>query len=526
VRTSSLTSALMMGAAPATDTAGNVYLAVGNGGWNGSTSGRTTKFGESVVVVKIQKNLGLLKAIDYYTPNDFGALNNGGPKVCSTNVPSGSCPNQNVLDLNGTNDIDLGSGGVTLISPVGVTNACGSNQELVAGGKEGVVYGICYSTQFSRAQTLMGGLDGCGYACGSSGSSNQTNTACSQSSAPGSGNIAQCFEGVNVGEKSDGTGSILSAPGIHGAQAFWAGQSVAPYQNYLYVAGAGTNSSTTPMVAYKILSTGLFDPNGAPETTPPTYYWPGPVPAVSWDGSNPGSGLVWTINAGGRYGHWLRNATPPPAFVSTAAQPAILVAYQAVPNPQTITLTELWESSTISSDYGPGAVKFIVPTIANGLVFGLDDFVLKVGLEPLFSAPSLEAATVPVGHRPIVHKPPDTVPPVPETYALVRFAAALARLVPGSDTESEFCLPSAASSCNRGRDALWDLLGRGSLLYRISWCARRPIPCASVKVETKLRPVHVRTKVHPQEFSWIHPNDIICRRNNTKKNALRLSPFL
>jgi hypothetical protein len=81
-----------------------------------------------------------------------------------------------------------------------------------------------------------------------------------------------------------------------------------------------------------------------------------------------------------------------------------------------------------------------------------------------------------VGHRPIVHKPPDTAPPVPETYARVRFAAARARLVPGSDTGSGFCLPSAVSSCNRGRDALWDPLGRGSLLYRISWCARRPTP--------------------------------------------------
>jgi hypothetical protein len=45
-----------------------------------------------------------------------------------------------------------------------------------------------------------------------------------------------------------------------------------------------------------------------------------------------------------------------------------------------------------------------------------------------------------------------------------------------------------------GRVKLGDPLGRGSLLCRISWCARRPTPGASVLVETKLRPAHVWTK--------------------------------
>ena len=319
-------------------------------------------------MVKIASTNSGLQAVDYYTPNDFNGLNLGGPTVCSTYGPT-ACPSANTLTLGSGGDLDLGSGGVTLIypNPSGAANACGSNQELVAGGKEGVVYGICYSTQTGPTlQTLMGGLDGCGYACGSGGSSNQTNTACSQSSTPGSGYIAQCFQGANAGEP----GTILGSPGIHGAQAFWAGSSSLPYQNYLYVAGAGTAASPTPMTAYQMnTATGEFGLVGDPEGVPKTYPWPGTVPAVSWDGSNPGNALLWAIDAGG-YGRWLPNGSG--AFQSTPATPAILVAYQAVPQlnlQNQLVLNELWQSDSSPSNFGPGAVKFSVPTIANGLVF-------------------------------------------------------------------------------------------------------------------------------------------------------------
>jgi hypothetical protein len=344
----------MGGAAPAVDASGNVYFAVGNGSWNGSSSARATTLGESVV--KIASTSSGLQAVDYYTPNDFGALDTGGSTVCSTYGPS-ACPPANVLTLN-TGDIDLGSGGVTLITPVGVTNACGSNHELVAGGKEGVIYGVCYSTQTGGTlQTLMGGLDGCGYACDSSHSSSQTNTACSKSSTPGSGYIAQCFQGVNAGEP----GNILATPGIHGTEAFWAGSSL----NYLYVAGAGSAASPTPMIAHKMDSSGAFNQTGDPETNPKTFPYPSTVPAVSWDGSTSGSGLLWAIDAGG-HGHWSANSNG--VFQSYPATPAILVVYQAVPNPTTNSLTERW-ASTVGANSGPGAVKFTVPTVANGLVF-------------------------------------------------------------------------------------------------------------------------------------------------------------
>jgi hypothetical protein len=243
-----------------------------------------------------------------------------------------------------------------------VTKACGANQELVAGGKEGVMYAMCASTQTGiTQQTLMGGWDGCGYACSGLQSSNAANTACSESTTPGNGFIAQCFKGVNAGEN---LGTILAAPGIHGGSAFWAGTSL----NYYYVAGAGSANSPTPIMAYQMAANGLFNPTGVAETVPKTFPWPGAVPTISWNGSSSSTGILWAINAGG-YGRW--SSTGNGTFQASPAKPAVLAAYQAVP--QTVRgvpmLKELWQSSSISTNFGPGAIKFTVPTIANGFVF-------------------------------------------------------------------------------------------------------------------------------------------------------------
>jgi hypothetical protein len=212
----------------------------------------------------------------------------------------------------------------------------------------------------------MGGLDSCGYSCATP-LSNQTNTACSQS---GSGSIAQCFQGVNAGENSSGTGVILQSPGIHGTEAFWVGAGSGT-QNYLYVGGVGTSTSPTRLTAYQASSTnGAFGTPGLQDNKPTDWTYPGPVPAISWDGSTSGSGLLWAIDAGSpKYGAWTGSAT---SGTSTPAQPAVLAVYQAVPTSVngTIVLEYLWASSLNTSNYGgPGSVKFAVPTVANGLVF-------------------------------------------------------------------------------------------------------------------------------------------------------------
>jgi hypothetical protein len=347
----------MSGVAPAVDSAGNVYVSVGNGTWNGTTS-----FGESVV--KLATTSSGLAAVDFYTPNDVADLNSDLVTVtlCAAYGPD-SCPLANLLTLKApTGDYDLGSGGVTLISPIATSPLCGSNNELVAGGKEGVIYGVCYSTQTgSSLQDVMGGLDGCGYDC--TAGSNPTLTACSESSTPGNGYIAQCFQGVNAAEKTEQEerelNTIFASSGIMGTEAFWAGTSANP-ENYLYVGGAAD-----PLVAYQASSvTGSFNTVGANEKIPLKFNFPGPIPAVSWDGADPTTALLWAIDASG-FGVW-----HPLSNLSQAAKPAVLFAYNAIPGPPNApVLSELWKSSTGTSNAGPGAVKFAVPTVAGGLVF-------------------------------------------------------------------------------------------------------------------------------------------------------------
>jgi len=342
----------MAGSAPAVDSVGNVYVAVSNGNWNG-----TTLFGQSVV--KIATTSSGLVPVDYYTPNDYQDLNKPAARVtlCST-FESGSCPTTNLLTLPTSGDFDLGSGGVTLISPAGAPSACGSNAELIAGGKEGVIYGICYSNQTgSTLESVMGGLDGCGYNC--TDFDDPTISACVQSSTPGSGAIAQCFQGVNTGEnQSNGSNNIFAAPGIRGPEAFWAGSAASP-QNYLYAAGG--HAALTAFQVNPV--TGLFNPVGDAAKIPSTYPYPGTIASISWNGSDPTTAVLWTINSGG-YGGWQSNTNS-----SQAAKPAILVAYNPIPSGSPAVLKELWESSTLAANAGPAAVKFTVPTVAGGLVF-------------------------------------------------------------------------------------------------------------------------------------------------------------
>lgn len=343
----------MGGAAPAVDSAGNLYVAVGNGNWNG-----TSYFGESVV--KIATTSAGLAAVDYYTPNDFAELNfnSATVTVCST-YSVGSCPSVNQLTLpKNSEDFDLGSGGVTLISPAGVTNqVCGSNSELVAGGKEGVVYGICYSRDTgSTLQNVMGGLDGCGYLCGMA--SNPTISGCSESANPGNGSIAQCFQGANAGEnQSNGSNTIKGETGLRGTPVFWAGSSSTP-ENYLYVAGVGA-----PLVAYQVdANTGLLNPVGNPAQVPKTYA-SSTIPSLTWDGTHASAALLWAMNYAGA-GAW-----NPFKNTAIAASPAVLMVYDAVPNPTKHILTEVWASAKTAGNNGPGAVKFTIPTVAGGLVF-------------------------------------------------------------------------------------------------------------------------------------------------------------
>jgi hypothetical protein len=149
---------------------------------------------------------------------------------------------------------------------------------------------------------------------------------------------------------------VSGDPGSRGTPAFWAGNS-SNTENWLYIGGAGD-----ALKAYQMQTTSsLFDPRPASDNTPGKFPYPGATPSVSWNG-NPSNGLLWAVSTGG-FGRWINNQT-------RAATAAVLYVYNAVPaGGPGGSLNELWASNVSSSYTGPGAVKFAVPTVANGMVF-------------------------------------------------------------------------------------------------------------------------------------------------------------
>jgi hypothetical protein len=126
---------------------------------------------------------------------------------------------------------------------------------------------------------------------------------------------------------------------IFATGAFWNG-------NY-YIAGIGG-----PLVSYAFnSSTDTFNTSVASQSSTTAYGFPGATPSVSSAGLN--SGTVWALNS-------TSYRTP----ASHSCGPAVLYAYDA-----TTLTTNLWNSSVNSADAAENAVKFTVPTIANGKVY-------------------------------------------------------------------------------------------------------------------------------------------------------------
>ena len=82
-----------------------------------------------------------------------------------------------------------------------------------------------------------------------------------------------------------------------------------------------------------------------------SYQFPGATPSVSASGTQ--NGVVWALDNSSYC-----------TEQSTSCGPAVLHAYDA-----TDLATELWNSSTNPLDVAGNAVKFTVPTIANGRVY-------------------------------------------------------------------------------------------------------------------------------------------------------------
>jgi len=128
--------------------------------------------------------------------------------------------------------------------------------------------------------------------------------------------------------------------GIFATPAFW--------QNKLYVAGVGGS-----LVAFTFNpAMGLFDPSPSSQSAA-VYGFPGSTPSVSSSGAT--SGIVWSIDNS-------KYCTPPLPVSMCGA--AVIHAYDA-----TNLASELWNSNQVPGDVAGFAVKFTVPTVANGKVY-------------------------------------------------------------------------------------------------------------------------------------------------------------
>ncbi len=134
----------------------------------------------------------------------------------------------------------------------------------------------------------------------------------------------------------------LSSPNagvIFSTEAFW--------NNFLYIIGAGE-----PLQAYQLSTTSAkFSLASAAGSPAGGFGYPGSSPSVSASGTT--NGILWALDmsaycTGG----------------SSACGPAVLHAYDA-----TNVANELWNSSMVSTDAAGNAVKFVVPTVANGKVY-------------------------------------------------------------------------------------------------------------------------------------------------------------
>jgi hypothetical protein len=99
----------------------------------------------------------------------------------------------------------------------------------------------------------------------------------------------------------------------------------------------------------------MFLPALAPAPTSQSaapYGHPGSTPAVSASGAS-SNGILWAIDS-----------TNFCTFPAPACGPAVLHAYSAAN-----LMTELWNSAMVGADAAGYAVKFTVPTVANGKVY-------------------------------------------------------------------------------------------------------------------------------------------------------------
>jgi chitodextrinase len=149
----------------------------------------------------------------------------------------------------------------------------------------------------------------------------------------------------NMGHFSPSTDAVVqtwTASHAFSTPAFW--------NNTMYYFGVSFGSDQVGEAFAFNTTTGLF--NTIPTSQTPTGFgFPGATPSISSSGTS--NGIVWAINSSAYC-----------TQQSGSCAPAVLHAYSA-----TTLANELWNSSQGSGDAAGNAVKFTVPTVANGKVY-------------------------------------------------------------------------------------------------------------------------------------------------------------
>jgi hypothetical protein len=140
--------------------------------------------------------------------------------------------------------------------------------------------------------------------------------------------------------------TFMASTGLFCTPAFW--------ENALYFAGSVQGLGNGDRLKRHTFntSTGQLDPSPASQSSF-TFNFSGATPSISSQGSS--SGIVWAVDSS----HSDPNVDFQPG-------PAVLFAFDA-----TDLSKELWNSSQAAGgrDQAGGAVKFTVPTVANGKVY-------------------------------------------------------------------------------------------------------------------------------------------------------------
>jgi len=261
----------MSGGGLAADSNGNIFIATGNGTWNG-----TTDYGDSIVKLGPPSG-GSFPIVDYFTPYNQSSLSGG--------------------------DTDVASGGLVLLPTLS------SGQQLLAQmGKEGKMYVI---------------------------DRNKMGKYCVNLSPPCSGNDPNIVE-----EIPGATAGVWGTPAYWNGSVYWAGGS------------DGGGPDNLKAFSFNANNSGLISTSPTSETSK-AFSFSTPSPSISANGTS--NGILWGLDDS--------------AFGSTCSGSSncqVLYAYDA-----TNLANMLYNSSQAANnrDVPGGAVKFAIPTIANGKVY-------------------------------------------------------------------------------------------------------------------------------------------------------------